>query len=107
MKYKVIVTDTAKKDIREISYWIARQSKDPNTAKNFASELYDKCKKLESFPNGGALPKDRVLLSFGFRFISHKEYLIFYYTNDDEKTVYILAIINSKKDYMNAMKKYL
>lgn len=107
MKYKVIITDKAKQDLREISLWIADQAKDINVAKKFVSELYDKCKKLDTFPDGGALPKDRVLLSAGYRFIRHKNYLIFYLVDETDKVVQIMAIFNEKKDYMRVMKKYL
>ncbi|MGN1405819.1 MAG: type II toxin-antitoxin system RelE/ParE family toxin [Erysipelotrichaceae bacterium] len=69
MKYKVIITDKAKQDLREISFRIANQEKDINLAKKFVSKLYDKCKKLDTFPDGDALPKDRVLLSAGYGFI--------------------------------------
>lgn len=107
MKYKVILADRAKQDLREISFWIANQAKDTSVAKKFVSELYDKCKKLDTFPSGGALPKDRVLLSAGYRFITHKNYLVFYLVNETEKTVHIMAIFNGKNDYMHVMKKYL
>ena len=107
MKYRVIVTDSAKQDLREIAYWIASQAKDSNISKKFVQELYEKCQKLDTFPNGGALPKYRVLLTAGYRYISHKNYLIFYFVDETEKSVYIMAIFNEKKDYMRVMRKYI
>ena len=97
MNYRVVITDTAKQDLREMAIWIADQAKDTDAAKKFVSELTDKCKKLEALPNGGALPKDRVLLSTGYRYISHKNYLIFYLVDETEKTLRIMAIFNEKK----------
>ena len=107
MNYRVVITDTAKQDLKEIAIWIANQNKDTDVAKKFVSELNEKCKKLETLPNGGALPKDRVLLSTGYRYISHKNYLIFYLVDETEKTVRIMAIFNEKKDYMRVMRKYI
>ena len=37
----------------------------------------------------------------------HKEYLIFYLVDEEEKQVNIMAIFNSKKDYMRVMKNFI
>ncbi|MCI7731730.1 MAG: type II toxin-antitoxin system RelE/ParE family toxin [Solobacterium sp.] len=107
MNYRVVITDTAKQDLREIAIPLANQAKDTDAAKKFVSELTDKCKKLEALPNGGALPKDRVLLSTGYRYISHKNYLIFYLVDETEKTLRIMAIFNEKKGHIRVMPKYI
>ena len=107
MSYSVRMTDTAKQDLREIAFWIAEQSKDTAIAKRFVEELRDECKKFDAFPNAGAIPKDRVLKSMGYRFAVHKDYLIFYLINEREKQVDIMAIFNAKRDYMRVMRKYI
>ena len=107
MSYTVRLTDTAKQDLREIAFWIAEQSKDIEIAKLFIGELRDVCKKLDTFPNAGGIPKDRVIRSAGYRFTVHKEYLIFYLVDEKEKQVNIMAIFNAKKDYMRVMKKFI
>jgi toxin ParE1/3/4 len=107
MNYNVKWTDTAREDLREIAFYIAEQSKDKETAKKFVGELKQKCSILETFPECGALPRDRVLRSAGQRFLSHKEYLIFYVTDEEHQTVYILAIFNGKEDYMRVMKRFI
>lgn len=107
MNYIVRLTDTAQQDLREIVYWIVNQSKDKEIAKHFVGELMETCKKLDTFPNLGAFPKDRIIRSAGYRFIIHKDYLIFYLVNEEKKQVNIMAIFNSKKDYMRVMKKYI
>lgn len=107
MSYTVRLTDTAKQDLREIAFWIAEQSKDIEIAKRFAGGLRDVCKKLDTFPNAGGIPKDRVIRSAGYRFIVHKEYLVFYLVDETEKEVNVMAIFNAKKDYMRVMKKYI
>ena len=107
MSYTVRLTDTAKDDLREIAFWIANQSKDVDVAKKFVVELKAECIKLDSFPYAGAFPKDRVLKSMGYRFVVYKEYLIFYLVDEKEKHVNVMAIFNSKKDYMRVMKKFI
>lgn len=100
-------TDTAKSDLRDIAVYIAEQTKDKNTAIRFVSELREKCKLLEQFPNSGSIPKDRVLTSLGYRYLVHKGYLIFYKYAETENTAYIMAVFNSMLDYMRVMKKFI
>lgn len=105
MKYRIEFTETAKSDLRNIAVYIAEQSKDKEIAKNFVKELSEQCKPLEDFPQMGAMPKDRMLISSGYRFLVHKEYLIWYSTDEPSKKVYINAVFNAKKDYTRVLKK--
>lgn len=107
MNCHIKFTDTAKSDLREIALYIVRNAKDKKTATRFVSELREKCKILEAFPESGSLPKDRVLKSAGYRFLIHKEYLIFYFYDSGENTVYIVSIFHEKRDYMRVMRKFI
>ena len=107
MNYTVFLTDTARQDLKEIAFWIAEQSKNAAIAKRFVSGLRAECQKLETFPNSGALPKDRVLKSMGYRFLVHKDYLIFYLVDEEKAAVNVMAIFHAKRDYMRVMKKFI
>ena len=107
MSYTVRLTDTAKQDLREIAFWIAEQSKDIEIAKRFVGELREVCKKLDTFPNAGGIPKDRVIRSAGYRFTVHKEYLVFYLVDEEEKQVNVMAIFNAQKAYTRVMKRFI
>jgi len=107
MSYSVRFTETAKNDLREIALYIADQSKSPAVARGFVLELREVCGRLTELPGQGALPKDRILMSMGYRYIPYKGYLIFYLTDEQEKTVDIMAIFNEKQDYIRVMRKYL
>ena len=78
MKYKVELTETAKSDLRDIALYLTEASKEKSVAIGFVNELRENYKKLEDFPQIGAFPKDRVLVSLGYRFLVHKDYLTFY-----------------------------
>jgi len=107
MSYQVKFTDTAKEDLRNIAIYIAEQSKNKTLAVNFVNELREKTKILESFPEIGSLPNDNVMKSMGYRFLVHKEYLIFYYYDAKQETSYILAVFHSRRDYTRVMRKFL
>lgn len=107
MKYTINITDTAKAQLQDVAIYIAEQSNEKEVAKNFVNEIVDKCFTLAEYPNRGANPEDRVLASMGYKFILHKEYLIFYTVDDFDCTVYIQAVFNAKKDYTKFFKKFV
>lgn len=107
MSYQVKITETAKQDLREIAFYIAERSMDNEIAKHFVIELREQCNRLVEFPQSGAIPKDRILRSFDFRYIVHKDYLIFYSIDEAQKVVNVLSIFNSKKDYLRVMRKFI
>lgn len=107
MSCKVQFTETAKNDLREIAFYITEQSKEKSIAVGFVKELQEQCKILEQFPEIGSRPRDRVLLSTGYRYLVHKDYLIFYQYQKSENIAYVMAVFNGKRDYMRVMKKFL
>ena len=107
MSCQIVFTDTAKSDLREIAIYIAERAQDKQIAIRFVKELQSITKILETFPESGAIPRDRVLKSSGYRFLSHKDYLVFYLHEKVEHRVYIMAVFNGKRDYMRVMKKFL
>ena len=107
MSCQIIFTDTAKADLRDIAVYIADISKDKNLAIRFVTELQKETEILKQFPESGAIPKDRVLKSNGYRFLVHKDYLLFYLYQKEENKAYVMAVFNSKRDYMRVMTKFL
>ena len=107
MSCQIIFTDTAKSDLRDIALYIAELSKDKNLAIRFVTELQKETEILKQFPESGAIPADRVLKSNGYRFLVHKDYLLFYLYQKEENIAYVMAIFNGKRDYMRVMKKFL
>ena len=104
-KWQVIMTDTAKSDLREIAFGIYEISGDLETAVRFVRELEEKCEVLKDLPEGGAVPKDYVLKALGYRYLVHKHYLIFYMMKPDELNVYIHAFFYEKLDYFRYMRQ--
>ena len=107
MKCRIKFTETAKQDLRDIALYIAEASKNRAIAKKFVNELREKCRILEDYPESGAIPHDRVLISNGYRFLVHGDYLLFYLYVPEDATAYILAVFNAKRDYSRVMKKFL
>ena len=107
MNFQVRLTDTAKEDLRTIATYIAEQGKDKAVAINLVNELREKTKILESFPESGAIPDDRIMKNSGYRFLVHKDYLIFYHYIYQDRTSYVLAVFNAKRDYSRVMRRFI
>ena len=104
MKCEVVFTDIAKSDLREIAIYLAERSKDKQFAIRFVKELQEETKILEAFPESGAIPRDYILKCSEFRFLTYKDYLLFYRY---ESRAYVLAVFHGKRDYMRVMRKFL
>lgn len=107
MSCQIVFTDTARSDLRNIIIYLADMTKDKELAVRFVKELQETTNILELFPESGAVPKDRILKSNGYRFLTHKDYLLFYLHNKEVNTVYVMAIFNGKRDYLRVMKKFI
>lgn len=107
MSCKIVFTETAKSDLREIALSLADLTKDRERAVDLVKGLQAQTRILEQFPESGAIPKDRVLKSSGYRFLVYRDYLLFYLYQKAENTVYIMAVFNGKRDYLRVMKRYL
>lgn len=92
MSTQVVFTGTAKNDLREIAVHLAKRSGSRELAVRFVRELQEQTAILAQFPESGAFPQDRMLKSSGFRFLTHKDYLLFYRYERAEGRVYIMAI---------------
>ena len=107
MSCKVIFTDTAKSDLLDIAHSLAEISKDKAFAVRFVRELQQETARLEQFPESGAVPRDRVLKSSGYRFLVHGDYLLFYLYEKEKNAVCVMAVFNGKRDYMRVMRELL
>lgn len=103
MSCKVSFTDTAKSDLLDIARSLAEISKDKALAVRFVRELQQETARLEQFPESGAVPRDRVLKSSGYRFLVHGDYLLFYLYEKEKNAVYVMAVFNGKRDDLRVM----
>lgn len=107
MSCAVVFTERARADLREIAFAIADLVKDVEVGIRFTKELREKTNMLTVAPESGAWPKDSILKSNGVRFLTHKDYLLFYKYQKAENRVYIMAVLHSRRDYMRVMAKSL
>ncbi|MDE7203420.1 MAG: type II toxin-antitoxin system RelE/ParE family toxin [Lachnospiraceae bacterium] len=101
MKYKIIRTDKADEQLREIIFYIADDSGSVDTALDYLNKIESAIKCLEDFPMSGCKPGYSILRKQGYRVLTVKRHLIFYKVNEYEKIVIIYVIVDSRQEYKN------
>lgn len=101
MRYKIIRTDKADEQLREIIFYIADDSGSVDIALNYLDKIEKAINSLEDFPMSGSLPRYSILKKQGFRVLIVERHLVFYKINEDRKEVIIYAVIDGRREYRN------
>lgn len=103
MKYKIIRTDKADEQLREIIFYIADDSGSIDIALNYLGKIEKEIKRLEDFPMSGSVPKYSILRKQGYRVLIVERHLVFYKVNSNEGIVTIYAVVDSRQQYKNLL----
>ena len=101
MKYKIIRTDKADEQLREIIFYIADDSQSVDIALNYLDKMEKAINQLEDFPMSGSIPRYSILRKQGYRVLIVERHLIFYKVNKEQKIVTIYAIVDGRREYKN------
>lgn len=101
MEYKIIRTDKADEQLREIIFYIADDSGSVDIALNYLDKIENAINRLEVFPMFGSVPRYSILRKQGYRVLIVERHLLFYKVNESEKIVTIYAILDSRQEYKN------
>ncbi len=101
MKYKIIRTDKADEQLREIIFYIADDSGSADIALNYLDKIEKAIGRLEEFPLSGNVPRYSILRKQGYGVLIVEKHLVFYKVNETEKVVTIYAIVDGRREYKN------
>ncbi len=99
--YKIIRTDKAEDQLRDIIYYIADDSGSIDIALKYLDKIEESINRLKEFPNSGSIPRYTILKKQGYRVIVIENHLIFYRLNEENCTVIIYAIVDGRREYRN------
>lgn len=99
--YKILRTDKAEDQLRDIIYYIADESGDIDVALKYLDKLEDSINQLQEFPNSGSVPRYSILKKQGYRVLIAGNHLVFYKVDEKNKLVVIYAIVNGRREYKN------
>lgn len=103
MKYKIVRTDQADEQLRNIIFYIADDSGSIDIALNYLGKIEKAVKRLEDFPLSGSIPRYLILRKQGYRVVVVERHLVFYKVNSDERVVTIYAIVDGRQEYKNLL----
>lgn len=99
--YKVMRTDKAEDQLRDIIYYIADDSGSIDTAIKYLDKIEESINRLKEFPNSGSVPRYSILKKQGYRIVIVEKHLIFYKKSEENKTVIVYAIVDGRREYQN------
>ena len=98
MKYKVMYTAGAKKDLRNIFRYISEELLASENAAGQTERIMTAIRKLDTMPNRNRLYEEEPWHGRGLRFFLVGNYLVFYKTNDETEIVYVVRIMYGGRD---------
>ncbi len=99
--YKILRTDKAEDQLRDIIYYIADESGDIEVALKYLDKLEEAINQLQEFPNSGSIPRYSILKKQGYRVLIVGNHLVFYKVDEKNKLIVIYAIVDGRREYRN------
>ena len=101
MRYKILRTDKAEDQLREIIFYIADDSGSIDIALGYLEKIENAINRLQEFPRSRSIPRYSILKRQGYRVLIAERHLIFYKVNETDKSVIIYAIVDGRREYLN------
>ena len=103
--YKVKITEQAEVQLREILCYISNTLKEPDIAMSLFNEIQKNILSLDVMPKRIALIDEEPWRSYGIHRMTVKNFLIYFWVNEDLKEVHITAVIYGKRDQLKLLEK--
>ena len=97
-KYTVKITSQAQEQLREIVSYIQFTLQSPGTALKMLDTPEEEIASLDQFPNRVPLTEEEPWHSQGIHKLSVKNYLVYFWINEDAKTVQVIGVIYGRRD---------
>lgn len=101
MKYKIIRTDKAEEQLRQIIFYIADDSGSVDIAINYLDKIEAAINRLKDLPKSRNTPRYSILRKQGYLVLIVEKHLVFYKIDDEKKTVTIYAVVDGRQEYRN------
>ena len=105
MSYSLNITDIAEEDILATVKYIADILKNPIAANNLLDEIERHEKILEDTPGIYTFVRDEYLAGKGLRYVTIKNFMLFYTIDEENKIVNIIRFLYGRRDWKNILMK--
>jgi plasmid stabilization system protein ParE len=97
--YKILPTERSNSDTDEVFSYLLDTFQSPQAAQSHRKALADAVNLLKGNPYIRPLVKDEKLAAKGLRFITVKNYMLFYRIDEENKTVKLEAFMYSHRNW--------
>ena len=103
--YFVKVTTQAEEQMREIVQYIASELKAPKAALCLLDAIEEAISSLSQFPQRVALTEEEPWHSYGIHKMPVKNFLIYFWIDEDNGKVQVTAVIYGKRDLIKQLSR--
>ena len=103
--YKVEYLPAARKDMLDIVRYISMQLQNPDAANHLAEEMVNAAENLREFPYATQVYHPIRPLKHEYLKILVKNFLMFYWVDEEKKLVTIARVVYAKRDYGRLLKE--
>ena len=96
--YEVRISKQAERQLKEIIQYISYTLQVPGTAEKMLDLLEREILSLSSFPNRIPLTQDEPWHSQGIHNMVVKNYLVYFWVDENTQTVHIIAVVYGRRD---------
>ena len=101
--YRVDVSEAAENDLYDIVRYIASQFFAPVTALQMMELLEEAMASLSEMPQRFSLLNDERLSQMGYRKLTVKNYLVFFFIDEQNKVVDVERILYARRDWLRIL----
>ena len=105
MPYEVKMTTFAMEQVRETVSYISHELLFPKTAVGWADYLQKEIADLDRFPERYPCIEEEPWKTKGIRKLPVKNFIVYYWIDEENSTVWITAVIYSKRDQIERLKE--
>ena len=104
-KYSIYITNYALDQMQKIKRYIAEELLAPQAAKDLLSAMRDAARFIGGIAISYPLLEEDKWREQGIRKIVVKNFLMYYWINEEKRTVYVTAVIYGKRNQLNELEK--
>lgn len=101
--YEVKITHQAMNQMREIVHYISRELLTPEAADHLLDKMKETIASLSDFPKRYVLINEEPWRSYGVRKTIVKNFLIYYWIDEEHQKVQVIAVIYNKRDQIRQL----
>lgn len=103
MKYKVHIAPQAEEQLRDITFYIAKELQAPSAALSILNELEEAIGSLDLFPDRIPLTQEEPWHKQGIHKMTVKSFLVYFWIDEDAHIVHVTAVIYGKREQRNQL----